>query len=166
MAKVTNPLLSGSASGQFGRQMVFDKRGFVRQYVTPANPQSVDQMTVRNRLGDIQRELKILGTDLRPQVASLLGYRWNSLIISEALNNNGAKWVSLAAVYAAFTAPQKSDWESADDAVGNVNTDGLVFYIVAKCFYDVCLRIGGDGLITAPTADNSSTISSEWQAAA
>ena len=35
MAKVINPLLSGSASGQLGHMMTFDKRGFVRQYVVP-----------------------------------------------------------------------------------------------------------------------------------
>ncbi len=60
MAKVINPLLSGSASGQLGGMMTFDKRGFVRQYVVPSNPKTVGQMAVRDTLGDLQRELRII----------------------------------------------------------------------------------------------------------
>jgi len=164
MAKVINPLLSGSASGQFGGMMTFDKRGFVRKYVIPANPQSVAQMTVRNRLGDIQRELKLLGTTLRADVKLALGARWNSVIISELMANESAKWIADAVTYNAFGGSNKTAWASEDIATGNVNAVGLVFFLVAKSLYDVCLRIGGDGLITQPSETGSATTGSEWVA--
>ncbi len=162
MAKVINPLLSGSASGQLGGMMTFDKRGYVRQYVIPANPQTVNQMAVRNKMGDIQRELKELGATLRADLKTGLGARWNSVIIGEIMANGAAKWDALAAEYAAFIAGDKTDWETADPATGNVNAAGLVFYIVAQSLYDVALRIDGDGLITEPTSTNSATIAGEW----
>lgn len=164
MAKVINPLLSGSASGQFGGQMTFDKRGYVRKYVIPANPQSAGQMAVRGKLGDIQRELKLLGTTLRAELKSALGYRWNSLIVSELMANNSAKWDAQVAIYNAFAAGDKTAWATADTAVGLVNTDGLVFYLVAKALYDVALRVHGDGLIPAPVGTNSAAVASDWTA--
>lgn len=164
MAKVINPLLSGTASGQFGQMMTFDKRGYVRKYVIPANPQSVAQMTVRNRMGDIQRELKMLGTTMRVDVRAALGARWNSLIIGEITANDGAKWDDLEVAFTAFGATPKTNWGTADPATGLVNTAGLVFYIVAKALYDVCLRIGGDGLITEPIESTFTTNAGEWVA--
>lgn len=164
MAKVINPLLSGSASGQFGGQMTFDKRGYARKYVVPSNPQTVGQMAVRNKLGDIQRELKLLGSTLRADCKSKLGYRWNSLIVSELMANNSAKWTALQTAYNAFGSSDKADWASADAALGLVNADGFVFYAVAKALYDVALRVSGDGLITAPIATNSAAVASEWTA--
>lgn len=164
MAKVINPLLSGSASGQFGGMMTFDKRGYVRQYVIPANPQTVGQMAVRNKMGDIQRELKALGTTMRADLRLALGARWNSVIIGEIMANDSAKWTDLAAAYDLFAAGEKTAWEGADVATGNVNAAGLVFFIVAQSLYDVALRIGGDGLITDPAAANSATIAGEWVA--
>ena len=162
MTKVINPLLSGSASGQFGHMMTFDKRGYVRKYVVPSNPQSVEQMVVRNRLGDIQRELKVLGTELRPLVKISLGARWNSLIISDLLADEGAKWIALAAEYAAFQAGEKTTYEGADPAIGLVNGAGLFYYLVATSFYDVNLRIGVDGLIAMPEHDNAVASVAEW----
>jgi len=164
MAKVINPLLSGSASGQFGGQMTFDRRGYVRKYVIPANPQTVGQMAVRGKLGDIQRELKVLGTTMRADLKSGLGYRWNSLIVSELMANNSAKWADLLTAYNAFQAGEKTAWASADPATGLVNTSGFVFYAVAKALYDVALRVSGDGLITNPSASNSATVAGEWVA--
>lgn len=50
MAKVTMPLMSGDASGKFGKALVFSKwkgQKYVRQLVTPSNPQSADQGDAR-----------------------------------------------------------------------------------------------------------------------
>jgi hypothetical protein len=164
MAKVINPLLSGSASGQFGGMMTFDKRGYVRQYVIPANPQTVDQMAVRNKMGDIQRCLKMLGTTIRADLRLALGARWNAVIISEIMATNAAKWDSLAATYNAFQAGEKTAWEGANPGSGFVANAGLVFFITAQSLYDVALRIGGDGLITDPAAANSAIVAGEWVA--
>src|SRR5258707_19172 len=124
MAKVINPLLSGSASGQLGGMMTFDKRGFVRQYVIPANPQTTNQMLVRNTLGDLQRELKDLGPVLRAQLKSGFGYRWNSVIIGELMANGNAALDAYVAEWTAFGSTDKTAWATADHAVPITLTDG------------------------------------------
>lgn len=164
MAKTTMPLLSGTASGKFGNDIVFDKRGWARVRVIPANPQSVDQMTVRNRLGDIQKELKQMGPTLRAAVKLALGYRWNTLIVSELTAYSGDRWADLLTAYTAYSSPNKANWASADPGVGLVNTAGFVFYAVAVALYDVTFRVSGDGAITEPTETNSATIATEWAA--
>jgi hypothetical protein len=68
--------------------------------------------------------------------------------------------------YNAFQSGEKTAWEGKDPAIGNVNTAGLVFFLVAKSFYDVCLRISGDGLITQPDHDTSTATEAEWVAVA
>lgn len=166
MAKVINPLLSGSASGQLGHMMTFDKRGFVRQYVVPSNPQSVNQMAVRNNLGDLQRELKLLGTQLRGELKSQFGYRWNALIIGELMANNKAALNAYVAEWTAFTSQQKTDWGTADGATPIVLTDGALLYACASAIYDMAARFGYTVSLTLPAAGNSVTVGAEWTAAA
>lgn len=162
MAKVINPLLSGSASGQLGKMMTFDRRGYVRQYVVPANPQTNDQMAVRNALKDIQAELKLLGVVLRTQLKSQFGYRWNSLIIGELMGNNQAAYSMYAAEWAAFDAGQKTAWANADAVVPVVKTDGQLLYCVASAIYDIGLRLGATLSLTEPAAANAATVGAEW----
>jgi hypothetical protein len=162
MAKVNGPLFSLTASGKIGTAVVYDPRGYVRKFVIPANPQSVDQMLVRNRFGDIQRELKELGQVLRPLVEVSLGYRWNALCVGEVMRDEQAKWVAYLAEWGAFEAGNKTAWEGADPGIGLVNATGSTFYIAAKCFYDVNLRVGGDGLIDEPIETNAAAIGAAW----
>jgi len=164
MAKVINPLLSGSASGQLGRMMTFDKRGFVRQYVVPSNPKTVNQMAVRDRLGDVQRELKRLGAVLRVELKTQFGYRWNSMIVGELTANDGAGLDAYVTAWNAFTTEQKGDWATADGATGLVVADGALLYACAKAVYDMGIRLGATLSLTAPAAGNSSTVGAEWTA--
>ena len=162
MAKVINPLLSGSASGQLGGMMTFDKRGYVRQYVIPSNPKSVDQMAVRNSMGDIQRELKLLGVVLRAELKAGFGYRWNSLIIGELMANTQAAYLAYKAEYTAFTSPQKADWVTADGATPVAKAKGELLYCVASAAYDISIRLGVVLTLTEPAAANSATVGAEW----
>lgn len=162
MARVINPLLSGTASGQLGHMMTFDKRGFVRKYVTPANPKTVNQMTVRNALGDIQRELKLIGAVLRGQLKSQFGYRWGALIIGELMANNQAAYNAYAAEYAAFVAGDKTAWQTADPATPVAKTKGELLYCVASAVYDIALRIGATVSLSLPAAANAATVGAEW----
>jgi hypothetical protein len=55
MSKVFGPLMSLDASGQIGKAMVFSKwKGinYVRRYLKPANPQTDDQVAVRDLIRD------------------------------------------------------------------------------------------------------------------
>ena len=50
MAKVTSPLFSFEARGQLGKSLVYSVwKGikYVRQYVIPSNPDTVEQQTIR-----------------------------------------------------------------------------------------------------------------------
>lgn len=166
MAKVINPLLSGSASGQLGHMMTFDKRGFVRQYVVPSNPQTVGQMAVRNTLGDLQRSLKLLGVLLRGQLKSSFGYRWNSVIIGELMANSNAALGTYTTEFGAFTAPQKAEWAGEDDSAPVTLEDGLALYACASAIYDIAARLGATITLTLPAAANASTVGAEWVDAA
>jgi hypothetical protein len=164
MAKVIGPLMSTSASGQFAHAMTFDKRGFVREYVVPFNPKSTSQMTTRNALGDIQRELKTLGLKPRGELKAGLGYRWNSLVIAELMANDQAAFLAYIAEWDAFTTG-KAAWTSADPATGLVNSNvGGVFYAVAKAAYDVAARLGATTSLVDPVEANSATVLSAWTA--
>jgi hypothetical protein len=162
MAKVINPLLSGSASGQLGNMMTFDKRGYVRQYVVPSNPKTVGQMAVRNVLGDIQRELKELGTVLRAELKSGFGYRWNSVIIGELMANDNAALLSYAAEYTAFSGGNKTSWEGVDPATPVVRTQGELIYVCASAAYDIALRLGVTITLTLPAEATFATTGAEW----
>lgn len=162
MAKVINPLLSGSASGQLGHMMTFDKRGFVRQYVVPSNPQTVNQMAVRNTLGDLQRALKNLGTVLRGELKTAFGYRWNSVIIGELMANGNAALTAYTAEFTAFAVGEKADWATQDTSAPVTLTDGVPLYAAASAAYDIALRMGAVISLTLPAAANSATVGAEW----
>lgn len=58
MAKVSGPLLSMDASGQVAGAMVFSKwkgRNYVRQLITPSNPNTADQQTARSIVGTLAK---------------------------------------------------------------------------------------------------------------
>ena len=164
MAKVINPLLSGSASGQLGHMMTFDKRGFVRQYVTPSNPKTVDQMAVRNTMGDLQRALKLLGATLRAELKAQFGYRWNSVIIGELMANGNASLTAYTAEFTAFTSPQKAEWAGEISTAPVTLTNGVPFYACASAIYDIGVRLGATISLTQPAAANATTVGDEWVA--
>lgn len=162
MAKVTNPLLSGTASGKLGDLMVFDKRGHVRQYVSPTNPKTVNQMLVRNSMGDIQRSLKLLGTTLRAELRSQFGYHWNSMIVGELTANNRAALLSYVGEHTAFTTQQKTDWATADGSTPVELDKGAVLYACASAVFDMASRMGFTVTLSQPSASNSATVGGEW----
>ena len=162
MAKVINPLLSFSASGQIGKSLVFTKNGRVREYVVPANPKTAGQMAVRNMMGDIQRELKLLGSVLRAELRSSLGAQWNSAIVGELTANDKAAYTAYLAEYNAFTTQQKADWATADTATPILAVKGALLYAAASAIYDMALRMGVSVSITLPAAGNHSTVAAEW----
>lgn len=164
MAKVTGPLMSISASGKLADTMVFDKRGYVRQYVIPSNPQTTAQMLVRNKLGDIQRSLKLLGAVLRAELKSGFGYRWNSDIVKELTANNGAALDAYIAEFTAFTTQQKTDWDTADTSTPVELDGGAVLYACASAIYDMSVRLSVTVSLTQPAAGNSTTVGAEWTA--
>lgn len=164
MAKVINPLLSGSASGQLGGMMTFDKRNYVRRYVIPSNPRTAAQVAWRDKMGDIQRELKLLGLVLRADLRSGFGYRWNSLIVGELTANNGAQLAAYVAEFNGFTTQQKDDWAAADPATPVQVAAGALLYACASAIYDIAARLDVTVDLSQPAAANHATIASEFVA--
>lgn len=162
MAKVTGPLMSISASGKLADTIVYDKRGYARQFVIPSNPQTTAQMLVRNKLGDIQRSLKLLGAVLRAELKSGFGYRWNSDIVKELTQNNGAALTAYLAEYAAFIAGDKTAWETADTSTPIELDEGAVLYACASAIYDMAVRLGVTVSLTLPVTGNAATVGAEW----
>lgn len=166
MAKVTAPLMSMDASGQIGKALVFQKGGQVRQYVVPANPKTTAQMAVRNKLGDIQRALKKLGSKLRGELKSGFGARWNSMIVGELMKNDAALLTSYTTTFTAFTTQEKTDWDTADTSTPVALLAGLPLYACAKAAKAIALVQGVTLTLTDPSNSNSSTVGGEWVAAA
>lgn len=128
MAKVTGPLMSMSASGTVGGTVTFDKRGFVRQRVIPANPKSDIQGNVRQKLLGVQRALRVLGASVIAAVRSLapVAYRWNSYLLQQALGPGSSEFDASVTAYAALTSTQKDSWEA--DAIAAGLTDQTIDY--------------------------------------
>lgn len=162
MAKVTAPLMSMSASGQFGKTMVYQKNGFVREYKVPSNPQTTAQVAWRNKYKDLQAELKKLGLVLRGELKSGFGARWNSDIIGELTKDDGAALTAYVAEWTAFTTQQKTDWGTADTATLVSLVDGSALYAVASAIYDMAARLGVTVSLTLPAAGNSVTVGAEF----
>lgn len=162
MAKVLMPLLSGSASGQFAKAMVFQKNGRVREYVEPANPQTENQMAVRNKLGDVQRQLKQLGAVLREELRMGFGPTWNAQIVKELTANDGALLASLDTAWDAFDSGDRGEWATEDTAVKNILVDGAAFYSVAKATYDMAQRLDVTITLPAPVTDNAAAVKAAW----
>lgn len=86
MAIVKAPLLSLNARGQIGKSLVFlGWKGLktVREHVTPANPQTADQITQRTKVTDLVAAWKNYFTDAEGREA------WNRWALNDARPMSG-----------------------------------------------------------------------------
>lgn len=132
MAKTNGPLMSMDARGKFGGTLVFGYwkgRNTVRQLVTPANPQSANQMTARNAvsvLGAGQRFANLTAliragetvTDkVLLQGVAPAGQAWNGYLIKSAIGAGSVNYDAASAAYAALAAGEKTAWVNAAGAL-------------------------------------------------
>lgn len=154
MAKVTGPLMSMSASGTVGSTITFDKRGFVRERVIPANPQSDAQGNVRQMLLGVQKALSRIGATVITAVKSIapVSYRWNAFLLQAAIGPNSSEFEASRTAYAALTAPQRDAWNLAAVALGLTDqsiiyaTDapisaGLALFAVSRALFALGLNV-------------------------
>lgn len=113
MAKVTGPLMSIEASGQFAKSITFDKRGFARGYTIPTNPRTENQQATRLAMKAAQTAAKHLNETARATLSAALGYRWNANLLAEALGLELANWTASLAAYTALLAGDKSTVDAA-----------------------------------------------------
>lgn len=167
MAKVTGPLMSMQASGTLGDTITFDKRGFVRNRVIPANPQSDAQGNVRQMLLGVQKALSKLGATAIAAVKTLAptSYRWNSYLLQQVIGPNSSEFEASRTAFAALTAPQRAAWDASAMALGLTTqtityaTDaaispGLALFAVSRVLFGLGINVAAG----TPAADNND----EW----
>lgn len=107
MAKVTGPLMSIEASGQFAQSIVFDKRGFARGYTIPSNPRTTLQQETRLAMKAAQTAARHLNATARTTLEGILGYRWNAALLGETLGTNLSNYTASALAYDSLTEQEK-----------------------------------------------------------
>lgn len=132
MAKVTAPLMSMDASGKFGGALVFGKwkgRPTVRKLVTPSNPQSANQTTIRNamrclgagqhfaNLTALLRAGEAITDKAELQSLAPSGQAWNGFLVKSAIGAGEIAYLAATAAFAALTAPQRTAWDDAAAAL-------------------------------------------------
>ncbi|HEX7957397.1 MAG TPA: hypothetical protein VF508_10670 [Pyrinomonadaceae bacterium] len=164
MAKVNGPLMSMEASGTIGNTITFDRRGFVRTRVIPANPQTAEQGNVRQKLLAVQKALRFIGAAVVAAVKTLAptSYRWNSYLLSQVLGVGSTEFDAARVAFAALTAAERDTWEDSAVALGITEqsityatdpaiTPGLALFAVARALYRLGINVE-DG---APGAANA-----------
>jgi len=132
MAKVSGPLMSLDARNSFAGALVFTAwkgRQVVRQLVTPANPQSDDQLEARTMirvmgLGQHWAQLTELVLSGQTEVDRIRlrdvappGQAWNGYLVKSGIGVAQANYVAATAAYAALSGGEKTAWVNAAAAL-------------------------------------------------
>lgn len=130
MAKATAPLFSLGATGAFAKTLVFDRRGYVRKYVIPANPKTSAQADIRIPFAGVAAVIKAVGDTCKTDIKAALesqgktAYRWNAEIISAALEND--YWDTKAAAFNNLSTTDKDAWQTNAQAK-NINPQAVTY---------------------------------------
>lgn len=132
MAKVKGPLMSLSASGSVADTIVFSiwkGRPYVRELVTPSNPQTANQAAVRSILGATAKSAKAVLTSSADvdgfgsamfqatRDAAPSGQSWVSFLQKTAYGTNGA----LLSAWAALSPTQQGYFDASALNVGLID---------------------------------------------
>ncbi len=144
MAKVTGPLMSIEASGQFAKSITFDKRGFARGYTIPSNPRTNLQQATRLAMKAAQTIAKHLGPAAREKLRQAYGYRWNAELLGAALGTNLENYNAAMAEYAQITGDPLAVLADAAEAISVTNitvpeseevvTGAQAIYVILKAY--------------------------------
>lgn len=139
MAKVTGPLFSQEARGQFAQTAVFTRRrgqNIARSYVIPSNPMTDNQIAQRIRLaaiGIVTRRVRATNWEYTGQTQTWIEYYqsrtrtgevWNSALGREMLGPANANYLARLAEWEALDGGDQTAWT--DEAEGTVG--GLADY--------------------------------------
>lgn len=130
MAKVTMPLMSGTASGGFAGTLVFANRkgkNVVRALVTPANPRNAGQTAARNAARVAAAGQKWCNAEIFKGAARAssdknlikavtpTGQTWNSHLVKGIIGAGALNYTAATASWAALAANHAA-WETAASA--------------------------------------------------
>jgi hypothetical protein len=148
------------ASGTVGRTITFDKRGFVRQRIIPANPRTVAQQLARLKLKNVNKLLHLVkhSTRVLLRARAPVPSRWLSFTSGEALPH----FDGYGEVFADLDANIRQAWNDVASEKGVIVytipgstvtlniTNGRLLFIVATTLY--VLGIGTE--LGAPAGGN------------
>jgi hypothetical protein len=132
MAKTTGPLFSLDASGTVGGVVTYSQwkgRSYVRRHVIPLNPYEADQVAARNRIrcmGAAVAWANLTANKRTPpgitDKAAIVAivppeYGWNGYLTDKAIGPAAAAYDEAEAIWTVFTAPNKTAWDDAADAL-------------------------------------------------
>ena len=120
MAKATAPLFAISASGQIGKSIVYDRRGFVRVYAKPSNPKTDQQANIRTPFRGLAAIVKIMHRLPIAQLKEKIDNpsRWGSRLIGEAMGKEMTAWNAAMNEFDAMNDTGKDAWQSAAEEAG------------------------------------------------
>ena len=122
MAKTIAPLFSIEASGQIGKTLVYDRRGWTRIYTVPTNPRTDPQANVRHPFAGTAAVVKVIHQNVENEIRAVAeaagkpGYRWASYLVGEVLRGNG--WATYEATFNGFPVSNREDWQQAALNIG------------------------------------------------
>lgn len=157
MAKVTLPLMSGSASGSIGKNIVFFPwKGLhvVREWLKPSNPKTGSQGDQRLFFGGTGRACKVVQEDSyyigETRDVAPGGQTWVSYMVDYIITNMFPDATAFEAAVTAYEAhAEKAKWDSEAATLGLVEFDisykstsdvyapGLMLYMIARFGVDV-----------------------------
>jgi hypothetical protein len=140
--------------------------------VSPTNPQTAAQGNTRQIMSACQMAIKRLGPTRREELRKLLGYRWNSEMLSEMIGKGKANWTKFTDTYTAFTAPNQTAWDTAAESANFTDTTlpyatdpaiqaGMAAFVAAAAIERLFTSNNGTNTLTAPSETNSATVCPE-----
>lgn len=156
MAKVNGGLFSLEASGALGKAIVYDRRGYVREWAIPFNPQSEGQRVVRGfmfALGKVSAYFKLQGGDNYVGAKAELGSTWPGKIAGCVIKNRDA--IEIAAE--ALSSGEKTAYTAVATTIGigdqNVGGVNIVYTYEYMYGYAYALyHLGCTGTLLAGAA--------------
>ena len=163
MAKATSPLFAVEASGQVGKAIVYDRRGYVRMYTKPANPKTDGQGNIRTPFRAVAAIIKATGQNAKADLKTKAepSYRWNAWLVREMLGKSLAAWDASMAAFSGLAATAQQNWDDAAQNAG-INPTPMPYdqnppdHLAGRALYAAARVLTHAGLGPGePTADNA-----------
>lgn len=132
MAKTTAPLFSLEASGSVGKTIVYSRwhgRSYVRRRVIPLNPQSTDQVKVRNAMRCLGKGVAFanatalinpdltLNDEAEIRAITPSEFAWNGWIVGKGIGADMVDYDAMAGLWTALAGGEKTAYDNAAAAL-------------------------------------------------